>query len=179
MRLQVLAVSLPLAGFALFAPGILPLIFGERWNPVLQVFPFIAISYLSNAIFNLHASVLYLLNKNLLVTWFHLVHIALFGGSAMVLVPRLGFIGYGWAEICALVSYLVIHAYVDKEVGSPGYATALQWYGVALGMLTLSELNGPIHYLAFILPVLPLMSASERSVLGNYAQMLVRRTKSV
>lgn len=177
MRLQMVAVGLPLAGFALFAPGILPLIFGERWNPVLQIFPFIAISYLSNAIFNLHASVLYLLNKNFLVARSNLVHVAVFAGSAVLLVPRMGFIGYGWAEICTLVSYLVIHAYVDKEIGSPSYAAALPWYAVALVMLALSELNGPIQYLAFILPVLPLISASERKVLGNYAQLLIQRNK--
>lgn len=177
MRLQALTVGLPLAGFALVAPTVLPLIFGERWNPVLQVFPLIAVSYLFNAIFTLHGSVLYLLQKNLLVAWFNVVHVALFAGSAVVLVPRLGFIGYGWAGICAIGSYLVIHAYVDKEVGSPSYVAALLWCSVVLAMLVLSELNGPLEYVALILPMIPLISASERSVLGNYAQLLVRRNK--
>lgn len=179
MRLQVMAVGLPLATFAIVAPVILPLVFGKQWNPMLQVFPFVALSYLSQAIFNnLHASVLYLLHKNILVTWSNLIHIFLFIGSAIILVPRLGFIGYGWAEMCALFSYILLHIYINQEVGSPNYAAALQWYGVVIAMLVFSKVDSSLHYLALILPLLPLISASERSVLSNYAQLL-RKTKRV
>ena len=44
--------------------------------PALGVFPFIALSYLENSVFNLHASVLYLLQKNWEVTWFNCAHVA-------------------------------------------------------------------------------------------------------
>src|SRR6516225_2272512 len=70
MRLQALAVGAPLAVFAVMAPFVLPAIFGHRWDTALQVFPFIALDYLSNAMFNLHSSVLYLLRRNMQVTWF-------------------------------------------------------------------------------------------------------------
>ncbi len=46
------------------------------------------------------------------VTWFNLFHVALFGISALLLVPPMGMIGYGWAEVCTLVSYIVLHLYI-------------------------------------------------------------------
>ncbi len=35
--------------------------------------------------------------------------------------------GYGWAEVLALASYVVIHLYVVKEVGWPSYRLAIAW----------------------------------------------------
>ncbi|NDJ21894.1 oligosaccharide flippase family protein [Nostoc sp. B(2019)] len=172
MRLQVLAVGLPMAGFSLVAPVVLTLVFGKNWNPVLQVLPFIAVSYLSHAIFNLHRSVLYLECKNLLVSWFHLVHIALFAGSAFLLVPRLGMIGYGWAEICALASYFILHLYTVREVGSLNYTEPLVWYIISVTVLILSAFSGSVRYLSCLLLLLPLTSTKERNSLVGYFKIL-------
>jgi PST family polysaccharide transporter len=114
MGLQVLALGPLLAGFALAAPWLLPLLFGDRWDPVLLVFPFIALSYLVNAVFNMHASVLYVLKHNWAVTVFHVVHIVLFAGAALLLVDRVGLMGYGLAEVVGLGSYLIIHLQVAR-----------------------------------------------------------------
>jgi O-antigen/teichoic acid export membrane protein len=168
MRLQTIAVGIPVAGFALIAPFALPLVFGPRWTPTLKVFPFIALSYLSNAAFNLHTSVLYLLQKNWNVTWFHTVHIILFGGSAALLVPYLGFIGYGWAEVVALSSYLVLHRFLSREIGRPSYAGAAIWYFIAVLILGISLLTGPFRYLGFLLLSLPLLLRREREDLAGY-----------
>ncbi|MEJ7654655.1 MAG: oligosaccharide flippase family protein [Chloroflexia bacterium] len=64
MALQVLAVGPLFAGFALAAPFVLPTLFGSEWAPVLDVFPFIALGYLTNAVFNMHSAVLYVLRQN-------------------------------------------------------------------------------------------------------------------
>ncbi|MBW4683617.1 MAG: oligosaccharide flippase family protein [Komarekiella atlantica HA4396-MV6] len=172
MRLQVLAVGLPMAGFSLVAPVVLTLVFGKNWYPVLQVLPFIAISYLSHAIFNLHRSVLYLECKNLQVTWFHLVHVALFAGSAFLLVPRLGMIGYGLAEICALASYFILHLYTVREVGNLNYTEPLVWYIISVTVLILSAFSGSVRYLSCLLLLLPLTSTKERNNLVGYFKIL-------
>src|SRR5215217_447906 len=86
MSFQIIAVGPFLTGFGLVAPWILPLFFGPRWLPVLEVYPFIALSYLTNAMFTLHSSALYVLQRNWKVAIFHLVYISLFFGSALLLV---------------------------------------------------------------------------------------------
>ncbi|WP_341526186.1 oligosaccharide flippase family protein [Nostoc sp. UHCC 0302] len=171
MRLQVLAVGLPMVSFALVAPVVITLVFGKNWNPVLQIFPLIAVSYLTRTIFNLHSSVLYLKEKNLQVAWFNLVHVALFAGSAFLLMPHLGMIGYGWAEIFALASCFILHLYTIREVGSLNYTEALIWYTILVAVLILSAINNEARYLSSLLLLLPLVSTKERNSLIGYFQI--------
>jgi len=128
MRLQVMALGPFLVGFGWAARWLLPSFFGNRWLPLLDVYPFIALSYLTNAVFNLHSSVLYVLKRNWEVAVFHLVHIVLLAGGTFILVPRLGLVGYGWAEVMALLSYGVIHAYTLRYIGAPKYQLAIVWW---------------------------------------------------
>lgn len=172
MKLQALAVGLPMAAFAIAAPVVLPLVFGEKWIPALQIFPLIAIGYLGNSIFNLHSSVLYLFGRNLEVAWFHAAHMVLFGGGAFLLVPYLGMMGYGWAEIAALASYILIHIYLAKEIGSPNYTVALSWFTISIAVLILSTVNEVVRYSSFVLLLLPLLSTKERNSLIGYFQLL-------
>lgn len=135
MRLQTLALGPVLIGFSWFGGFLLSLVFGKRWEPVMTVYPFLALSYLTNAQFNMHSSILYVLRRNWQVSWFHVVHIALFAGAAWVLVARFGLIGYGYAEAVALLSYPVIHRSVARVVGSPDYGlSALWWAALAVGL---------------------------------------------
>jgi len=114
MALQLLVIGPLLAGFAAVSVWLLPFLFGERWEPVLTVFPFIALGYLINALFNLHSSVLFVLAQNRKVAVFHIVHIVLFAAAAFVLVPAFGIVGYGLAEIVALLGYAVIHIQISR-----------------------------------------------------------------
>lgn len=175
MRFQAAAVGLPLASFTLLAPFLIPLGFGHHWTLAAKVFPFIALSYLSNAMFNLHSSVLYMLEKNWQVAWFHVVHIILFAGSAALLVPRMGFVGYGWAEVVALLSYPVIHLFLAKAVGSPSYAAPAIWYVAAVCAIVLGAVGGPGFYFGFAVLCAPLLFQKERSTLAGYAQVLFSR----
>jgi O-antigen/teichoic acid export membrane protein len=178
MRLQTLAVGLPLAGFAIIAPYVMPRAFGARWDPALRVFPFIALSYLANSVFTLHSSVLYLLRRNWSVTAFHAVHVLLFAGTAALLVPRMNILGYGWAEATALASYALVHYFVQREIGSPSYGIALIWCGTAACVLVLSALGAPALYFAPVVLLLPLLFPQERSSLHGYAQILLSRTSA-
>jgi PST family polysaccharide transporter len=135
MRLQTLALGPVLIGFSWFGGYALSLVFGPRWEPVMEVYPFLALSYLTNAQFNFHSSVLYVLHRNWDVSWFHIVHIALFAGAAWLCVGRWGIVGYGYGEMAALLSYATIHYSVKKAVGSPDYGiSALWWLSLAIGL---------------------------------------------
>ncbi len=135
MRLQTLSLGPVLLGFSWFGGMLLSLMFGKRWEPVMLLYPFLALSYLTNAQFNIHSSILYVLNRNWAVSWFHIVHIMLFAGAAWFAIDRFGIVGYGYAEMVALLSYPVIHRSVQNAVGSPRYGISLLWWAsVALGL---------------------------------------------
>jgi PST family polysaccharide transporter len=135
MRLQTLALGPVLIGFSWFGGFVLSQVFGQRWEPVMLVYPYLALSYLTNAQFNIHSSILYVLHRNRDVSWFHIAHIVLFAGGAWVFVGRFGIVGYGYAEMAALLSYPVIHLAVSKAVGSPAYGiSALWWASLAIGL---------------------------------------------
>jgi O-antigen/teichoic acid export membrane protein len=137
MRLQVLGVGAPLAAFAIAGPFVMPLLFGTRWSewaPAMEVYPYLAIGALCNALFSLHSSVLYVMHRNAHVALFHAAHVALLGAAAAYLVPRYGIVGLGLAEIAAVPAYFVIHVSLARVLGSPGYGVAAVW-AVAASML--------------------------------------------
>jgi PST family polysaccharide transporter len=126
-RLQVLALGTLLAGFGVAAPWLVPLVFGERWLPVLVVYPFIALGALAHGLFNMEVSALYVLRQNAKVLAFHLVHVGLFAGTAVLGLRGLGLVGYGWGEAAAVLSYPVVHAMVSRRVGAPRLGVAFVW----------------------------------------------------
>jgi len=172
MGLQVMALGPFLAGFGMLAPWIIPLLFGYSWLSVLEVYPFIALSYLSNAVFALHSSTLYVLGRNWRVAIFHLVHMVLFGGSALLLVPRLGLEGYGWAEVVALPSYILVHWFI-VYVGKPGYVRAGIWFTASTIPLFSWQL-GAWTIISIFIPLL--WPATRRDLLEIIRVVLQRRT---
>jgi O-antigen/teichoic acid export membrane protein len=176
MRLQTLALGPVLIGFSWFGGFLLTLAFGKRWDPVVVVYPYLALSYLTNAQFNIHASILYVLHRNWAVSWFHIVHIVLFAGAAWIFVDRYGIVGYGYAEMAALLSYPVIHRSVRQAVGSPDYGvSALWWTGIAIGLfwreLGVWDIAVPVAAL--------LCPPSLRQLKVYYAMFATRRTHAV
>lgn len=174
MRLQAIAVGLPLTIFAGIGPLLLPYIFGPRWDPAFKVFPFVALSYLMNATFNLHTSVLALLQHNFDIMKFHVAHVLLFAGVATLLVPTLGYIGYGWAEVGAFPGYYLLHRYIGESVGSPDYRPALIWCLVCAIVLVICSAAGMMGVAALLLLPVPLLFARERAFLGVYVRMLLK-----
>jgi PST family polysaccharide transporter len=176
MCLQAFMVGVPLTVFALIAPFILPHIFGQRWDPTFRLFPLIALSYLMNAMFNLHTSVLALIKHNLEIGYFHVTHVILFAGSAVILVSRFGYIGYGWAEVVAFTSYYLLHYFLSRQVGSPDYSRAILWLLVCGGCIVLNAMPGMMRLFSLVLLPLPFIFARERESLGGYARLLLRRS---
>lgn len=134
-EMQVLVVGLPLLGFSLLSPWVIPGLFGSAWAHAIALFPFVSVGYLVNAVFNMHSSALYVLRKNWDVTVFHMVHVFIFASGAWILVKPLGTIAYGWAEILALVSYILIYRSAAKGIGPLNHTWAVVWslaFGLAL-----------------------------------------------
>jgi O-antigen/teichoic acid export membrane protein len=144
MRLQVVGVGAPLAAFAVLGPIVMPLLFQERWAdwaPVMEVYPYLALAVLCNAVFSLHTSVLYVLHRNFLVTAFHAAHVALLMAGAAYFVPRYGIIGVGYAELLAMPSYAVIHLLLKHVVAAPQYGVAVGWAAAAAMLLFIGDLG--------------------------------------
>jgi O-antigen/teichoic acid export membrane protein len=154
ITLQTMAAGVPLVAFSLAAPWIIPVVFGSRWLSVVQVYPFIALGYLANTMFSLHSSALYVLKENWRVTSFHLAHVALFAGSALLLVPYVGLRGYGWAEIAALPSYILIHIGVVARIGRPRYALAVIWFTAWAIPLLGWPFLGPWTLMGIVIPLI-------------------------
>ena len=170
MGLQLLAVGPLLVGLAWVLPWLLPLLFGPNWLPAIQVYPFIALGSLSNSLFAMHSSVLYVLKRNWEVTVFHLIYMVFFAGAAFILVPRLGLVGYGWAEVLALGNYGVIHIYVMRNIGSPDYRLAGLWciaFGAALFVYQLG------WWVALGLVVIALLPQTKQTILSYIKSLRV------
>jgi O-antigen/teichoic acid export membrane protein len=173
MRLQTLALGPVLIGFSWFGGILLTLVFGQRWDPVMVVYPYLALSYLTNAQFNIHSSILYVLHRNWEVSWFHIVHIILFAGAAWICIGRFGIVGYGYAEMIALLSYPVVHRSVQKSVGSPAYGiSALWWAAIAIGLFWRQ-----LGLWDIAIPVLALLCPPSLRQLKLYRQMFGRRDR--
>lgn len=126
-ELQVLMISPLLLAVALAGPFLLPLLFGAEWTDVMRVFPFIALAYTTNTLFNLISSALFVLRYNWAVTWFHLVHVIILFGMSFLFVPERGVVGYGWAEIVAFTAYGLLYYQIGKRVGKVQLSLPMLW----------------------------------------------------
>jgi O-antigen/teichoic acid export membrane protein len=115
--LQVITLGPLLCGFALLGPLVLPRVAGARWMPSLAIYPFIAAGVLVNSVYNLQASALFVIGKQWIVMQSYTAHVALLALTTLALLPRLGILGYGWAEVMACISYFAIHAGLRRSVG--------------------------------------------------------------
>jgi PST family polysaccharide transporter len=128
MRLQLLALGPLLVVFAWISPWALPMFFGNRWDPVIGIFPFVAFYYMGNAIFNLHSSALYVLKHNGEVAVVNLLNVTLMAGGTFLLVPQMGLAGYGWALAVTLLSCGAGHYFAVRHIGRPDYRLAAVWF---------------------------------------------------
>jgi PST family polysaccharide transporter len=169
--LQVAALGPALAAFGLAAPWLVPMVLGDDWLPLLYLYPLVALAALSNAMFNLHSSALYVLRANWKVAAFNVAYVVLFVSAALVLVPRLGAAGYGWAELVALPSYALLHAFVVSKLGSPGYARAGIWFAASAVCLFGWQL-GPWAWTAILVPLV--LPVTRQEIVRNVATVLGR-----
>ncbi|MBI5394538.1 MAG: oligosaccharide flippase family protein [Verrucomicrobia bacterium] len=138
-RLQLIALGAPLMAFGWLSPWVVPLLFGSRWIPVTEIYPFVALHYLTNATFNLQLSALYVVKRNREVALINTTHVGLMAAGTVVLTPHLGLAGYGWALVLALLSCGVSYYYTARHIGRPDYRlSALWWTAMALALFWLT-----------------------------------------
>jgi PST family polysaccharide transporter len=168
MELQVLAAGPMLVVAGLAAPVLLPLLYGRTWLPVLDIFPFVALAALVNIVFSIHSSALFAAKKNGAVGVFHAVHRLLLATAAGLLVPQLGPVGYGVAELIAVGSYPVIHYGFVRTFRSPDYRLAFLWCA-AFGLAPFWHQLG---WLSLIGPALLMCHPRTRRVVVGHGTML-------
>ncbi|KAA2236921.1 oligosaccharide flippase family protein [Salinarimonas soli] len=135
MELQIISTGTFLLGFGWLGHWIVPIAFGERWLPALELYPYVAIVYLTTAPFNMMTATMSALGFNKYLAYFHVSYIVSFATAAFILVPIFGIRGYGLGEIAALPTYLLLHALLTRQIGAPNYRiAALWWTAAAIGL---------------------------------------------
>jgi O-antigen/teichoic acid export membrane protein len=155
MQLQTLAIGPMLLAFSWIGGPILLAISGERWSPVNDLFPYLALSYLANAQFNMHISALLVLDRNLRFMLFSASYSLITVLACAAMIPYSGLIGYGWAEIAGLPAYLILHFAVVPLIGHLRYRVSLVWAtGIAIGLFwrQLGWWAIPVPFLALLFP---------------------------
>jgi O-antigen/teichoic acid export membrane protein len=155
MTLQVLATGPFLTAFAIFAPWIIPRFFGQAWWPATEIFPFIAAAVLTDAVFSMHISALYVRGRNWGVATFGACHVLILAVAAWLLVHGTGVTGYGWAEVLALPSYLVLHWLFRAMGGKVNYSQAAIWYlscVICMFGWQLGPWAWPFFFVPFVVP---------------------------
>lgn len=116
LYLQVVTLGPLLCAFALLGPYVVPHVIGARWMPSIRIYPFAAAGVLVNSVYNLQASALFVVGKQWLVMRAYATHVILLALTTLILLPRLGLIGYGWAELAACSAYCMIHSGLSGTV---------------------------------------------------------------
>jgi PST family polysaccharide transporter len=135
MELHLLAVGSLLVAFAWTGKFVVPRLFGPQWLDMMEIYPYIALSYLTIATFNMHSATLSVVNNNRGLAVYNAASVAVFAVSAYVAVPKFGILGYGYAELATIPVYFIMHLILSRVIGSPDYRLAtIWWLGAAVGL---------------------------------------------
>jgi PST family polysaccharide transporter len=155
MELQVLVVGAILLAFGWTGHFIVPRLFGPGWTGVMDIYPYIALSYLTIATFNIHSATLSVVDHNRDLAIYHTISVTIFGSVAYFAVSKFGILGYGYAELATIPAYLVMHIVLARAIGSPDYRlAAIWWFGAAVGLFWQLGLWAiAVPFLVLLLPI--------------------------
>ena len=134
MFAQTVLVGLPLVAFTVVGPVVVPLLFGERWGGVLQIFPFLAFVYLANTAFVPPVAVLQVRGFQREIAASAIVHVVVLIALNVLLIPGHGLLGYAWSELAAIPSWAILAIGLRKRLGIWAVGPALCF---ALGLATM------------------------------------------
>lgn len=170
-ELQVLAAGIPLMLFSSAGSYLIAKFLGRNWLPAFDVYPFVAVAALVNSLFALHSSALFVQKRAWDVVLFNAAHVALFSVSAYLLLPHFAIRGYGYAELIAIGSYVVIDIRVRREIGAVSYSLSFPWcVSFALAILV-----APSFPWVAALPAILLARPGVFHRLLDHARLLVAR----
>jgi PST family polysaccharide transporter len=173
MGLQTLAVAPLLAAIGSAGPWLVPAVFGQEWEPVVRVFPYIALGMIFQSVFSMETSVLYVVGRGRLVIPVHALHLALFAAGASLCVPRFGIVGFGYGELIALAAYVLLDRQV-RQLFAVSYGEALPWvlaFTPPLFALYVPAQAVPLLWLPLVVIAL---RSRQRDQLRGYASYLRR-----
>jgi len=116
-RVQLITLGPLLCAVALLGAWPARHVLGLRWMPSLAVYPYVAAGVLINSVYNLQASAMFVLGRQWRVFQVYAAHVALLAVATVVLVPRAGIAGYGWAELLACFAYLLMQRKPYEQTG--------------------------------------------------------------
>jgi O-antigen/teichoic acid export membrane protein len=153
MYLQIIALGPLLCAVSLVAPVIVPIVFGPKWAPVSQVYPWLGAAALVSAMFQLHLSALTVFGLNTKQAIVQLARLVLLSALAAILVVRSGPAGYGMAELVALpVFCLLLHIWISARTAAIQYAPAAVWL-MAFSVPLFADKLGKAAWLALLIPL--------------------------
>src|SRR3989442_3596319 len=88
-----------------------------RGMPTFLINRFVGAGLLVNSVYNVQASALFVIGKQWTVMRSYTLQVALLGAGTLLLLPRLGISGYGWAELLACGGYFILHSGLKEAVG--------------------------------------------------------------
>jgi O-antigen/teichoic acid export membrane protein len=119
--LQFLVLGAPIAGLALTARWLVPLVFGASWSPAIAVTALIGLSVLLRGPGDIQATLLFSRGRNVAVTTSAAIRQVAIVAVAVTLVPLIGIDGYGIASLAALAGVWYTRRVVRREIVPFGY----------------------------------------------------------
>lgn len=170
MELQALAIGPPLIVFAVFGKDLVGILFGERWLPSFDVYPFVATASFVLVLFGMHSAALAVYGRNLAMVVFNAINLAVFAAATFLLLPKLGVRAVGVADIIALSSLAVLEWNFRERVGALSYRRALPM----ATSVTLALLLSVFTRWAGLLPLLALAWPGTWQRLVGHARTLIK-----
>jgi PST family polysaccharide transporter len=182
MALQVLVLGAAFLGFCLIAPLIIPPIFGDRWEPALALFPFVAVRYVVLAVNGPQSSALYVLGAQSAVIRLAAMRATAAVVAALVFVPLCGLEGFGIALLAPTVSLAGFTLSMRKRLPI-SYREPFLWAFAFLPGCFAHVVGGPYGYLLVLTALPACLSPLGRHRLADYAghlrAVLARRRPSL
>jgi O-antigen/teichoic acid export membrane protein len=167
MALYVVALGLPLAGFAILARVLVPLLFGSAWTPVISLFALMACARTLSSPAALQSTLLFSRGRNLAVAITVAITTSVLFLVAWLAVPRLGVDGYGVAVLCTAVTVPITDR-LARQVVDFSYLDALPFAVAILPLFFVPLLPWPEAALLFSPAVtVTLVAPSRRSMTGT------------
>jgi O-antigen/teichoic acid export membrane protein len=173
MALQTLAVAPLLALLGSVGPWLLPALFGQAWEPVVRLFPYIALGMIFQSVFTMETSALFVVDRGRRVIPVSALHLALFACGAAVCVSQFGVVGFGYGEVIALAAYVLLDHQV-RSLFPVSYAETLPWIIAFVPPLFALHLPPALVPLLWLPLVAVLLRRSCRAQLRRYLSYLRR-----
>lgn len=171
--LQMLALGLPLAGFGLLSPWLVPAVFGKEWTGALVLYALFALARVLNAPSLTFGTFLLSRGRNWQCFVSGTIGIVLLAALSVPLTRQFGADGFGWAYVIALVDIVYLDRVV-RRIAPHGYATIVGFAAVLTPPILFPLFPRPAAY-AVVLPVLLLAAVP---VLRNESLAVVAQVRS-